>query len=94
MLLVVIEAAAACSRATFEEQLGDRAKALPRRFEVNGRGYLLNDQQAGVVDDDSVSYTADAGARTFHFDSRIVVRHFFAGTSESFDSIPKLKASS
>jgi hypothetical protein len=73
-----------CSRNAFEGGPRD----IPRRFEVKGHGYILSAQEPGVIDDDSVVYSADAGARTLNFKARTVLRHLFVGRTESFDSLP------
>ncbi len=77
--------AASCSRDSFEA----RVKELPRRFQVNGTGYIISEQEPGVIDDNAIAYTADAGARTFNFNTRTVLRHLYVGRWESFDSLPQ-----
>jgi len=64
-------------------------KNLPRRFQIGGNGYVLNEQEPGVIDDDAIVYTADAGARTFNFKTRTVLRHRYVGRQESFASLPQ-----
>ena len=81
---MVLALAASCSR----NSLKARVKDVSRRFEVNGRGYILSEQEPGAIEDDATVYTADAGARTFNFRSRMVLWHLFVGRWESFDSLP------
>ncbi len=71
-----------------ENPLEAKLKNMPRRFVVNGKGYLLDEQQPGVIEDDAVVYTADAGARIFNFSARTVLRHLFVGKWDDFASLP------
>ncbi len=83
-LCIACAFAVSCSRDPFEA----RVKDLPRRFQVGGKGYIISEQEPGVIDDDAVAYTADAGARTFNFNTRTVLRHLYAGRWDTFDSLP------
>jgi len=74
-----------CSK---EPLVDDRIRDMPRRFVVGGRGYLISEQEAGIVEDDAVAYTADAGARSFDYQTRTVLRHLFVGRWENFDALP------
>jgi len=85
-LFISLVFATSCSKENpFEAQV----KNLPRRFQISGKGYLLNEQEPGVIDDDAIVYTADAGARTFNFKTRTVLRHLFVGRWETFASLPQ-----
>jgi hypothetical protein len=76
--------AISCSRRDpFEKYV----KNVPGRFKVNGRGYILSDKEPGVIDDEAIVYTADAGARTFRFATLEVFRHLYVGHWETFDSL-------
>ena len=87
-LFISLVFAASCSKENpFEAQV----KNLPRRFQISGKGYLLNEQEPGVIDDDAIVYTADAGARTFNFKTRTVLRHLFVGRWETFASLPQIQ---
>jgi hypothetical protein len=83
-LVIAFGLAVACSRNSFET----RVKDIPRRFEVKGQGYILSEREPGAIDDEAMVYTADAGARTFNFKTRTVLRHLYVGRWESFDSLP------
>jgi hypothetical protein len=74
-----------CSKSDPFEQ---RVKSVPNRVKVNGRGYILSENKPGIVDDDSIMYTADAGARTFNFETARVFRHLYVGQWQRFDSLP------
>jgi hypothetical protein len=82
-LLIVIVFVASCSRDPFKEQVNGH----PRHFEFNGKGYVLNEQEPGVIEDDLVLYTADAGARTFKYSERIVLTQLYVGKWDSFASL-------
>ena len=84
-LFITLAITASCSR---DSALESRAKDLHRRFQISGKGYLLNEKEPGVIDDDAIVYTADAGARTFNFKTRTVLRHFYVGRWEEFDALP------
>jgi hypothetical protein len=84
-LLIALAFSVSCSR---ENPYEARVKNMPRRFQVSGRGFLLNEQEPGVIDDDAIVYTEDAGARTFNFKTRTVLRHLFVGRWDEFDSLP------
>jgi hypothetical protein len=72
-----------CSRDPFTEHLKDH----PRRFEVGGKGYILSEQEPGVIEDDKILYTADAGARTFNFGEKTILTQLFVGNWKNFDAL-------
>jgi hypothetical protein len=84
LAIVALGTAASCSKDPFQEY----AERLPRRFVVARKGYILDEHEPGVVHDDAVAYTADAGARSFNFKSGTVVRHLFVGTTDNFAALP------
>ena len=43
--------------------------------------------EPGVIHDDAVRYTADAGARTFYYAHEKLLRHLFVGRWEDFGSL-------
>jgi hypothetical protein len=78
---------ASCSKDPFT----DKVSKHPRRFEINGKAYILNDQEPGVVEDDIALYTDDAGARTFKYRERIVLTQRNVGECEAFASLARAK---
>jgi hypothetical protein len=82
-VLISLVFAASCSRDPYEAMV----KNLPRRFVVNGKGYILDKKRPGLIDDDAAVYTADAGARTFDFNSRTILTHLFVGKREPFSTL-------
>jgi hypothetical protein len=69
-----------------ERAWGGDDQNIPGQFESHGRRYLLTDK-SGVIDDDAVRYTADAGARTFDFNTKELFRNGFVGTAHTFASL-------
>jgi len=86
-LLLSLVLITSCSRDPYRDQVNDH----PRRFELNGKGYILNENEPGVIEDDIALYTADAGARTFKYGERIVLTELYAGTCEAFASLAPAK---
>jgi hypothetical protein len=84
LAVVALATTASCSKDRFEEY----AERLPRRFVVARKGYILDEHEPGVIHDDAVPYTADAGARTFDFRTGTVLRHLFVGKTENLTSLP------
>ena len=84
LVVIAVAMTASCSKDPYEAY----AEHLPRRFVVARKGYLLDEHEVGVIHDDAVAYTADAGARTFDFKSRTILRHLYVGTTENFTSLP------
>lgn len=82
-LFILIIFMASCSRDPFEEQIRNH----PRRFELNGKGYILSEQEPGRIEDDLALYTADAGARTFKYGERMLLTQLYVGRWEAFDSL-------
>jgi hypothetical protein len=76
------------SNGNIKTELERRLNNMPRRFKVHENGYILSDTDPGVIFDDAVTYSADAGARTFYFADRRVLRNYFVGTWHSFESLP------
>jgi hypothetical protein len=72
LAIVALGTAASCSKDPFQEY-AER---------------ILDEHEPGVVHDDAVAYTADAGARSFNFKSGTVVRHLFVGTTDNFAALP------
>jgi hypothetical protein len=60
---------------------------IPGSFAVNGKRYITRLDAPGVVDDDAVRYSADAGARSFYFQDRKLLRNLFVGRWDDFDSL-------
>lgn len=64
---------------------------LTRHFNIKGKRYILNAHEPGVIYDDAVRYTADAGARTFYYADKQLLRHLFVGRREDFGSLTPLE---
>jgi hypothetical protein len=82
-LFIALVFTSSCSRDLLKAQVRDH----PRGFEVSSKGYILNEQEPGIIEDDSILYAADAGARTFDFNDRKVLTQRYVGKWKSFDSL-------
>lgn len=86
-LVISLVCMASCSKDPFTDKVSEHR----RRFEINGKGYILNGQEPGIIEDDIALYTADAGARTFKYRERIVLTQLYVGKCEAFASLSRAK---
>jgi hypothetical protein len=63
------------------------ATGVPGQFAACGKWYLLSRDKRGVITDDRMRHAIDAGARTFHFETRQLCRQYYVGHCESFHSL-------
>ena len=57
---------------------------VPGQFSVKKKLYILSQSRPGIIEDDSVRYTADAGARTIDFGTHKVLRDLFVERVDAF----------
>jgi hypothetical protein len=85
--IIIIFAALVFTQACSKDPYESMVKDLPRRFQVNQKGYILDERHPGVIDDDAVVFTADAGARTFDFGTQTILFHLYVGRWQEFATL-------
>jgi len=80
LALLGIVATAGCANQTSKTP----PNQFPGLFKVKQKSYIFSREEAGVIHEEAVYQTSDAGAKSFHYEDEKVLHHLFVGQWEDF----------